>query len=285
MNFIRTGEYRPDALERLVEINSLEETQKRLKRVNYLLGFVKERNPEVFPEYVRNLLAKYQEISRDNQTVSNPFDLEALVSSNPNLREHFELAKAVLNYYLRILQLPEDATLEKSNVVNKNFLQSFLHPAYYNLLVLTETLGREDAIALYKKFVTHYIMDRRDPERSTYDNLETVFREAITTRDEPSDWVMVQGMIGDGKYAYRNDNCLWVDAIEDLPDPELKYYVCCYGDYESSKVYHDSIILTMEHTIARGDPYCSRVLHDTRVDWELKHPPKDFWDSITPENE
>ena len=141
------------------------------------------------------------------------------------------------------------------------------------------------AIAFYKKFVTHYIMDRRDPKRSTYDNLETVFKEAIKTREEASDWVLVRGMSGDGKYAYRNDNCLWVDAMEDLPDPELKYYVCCYGDYESSKVYHDSIILTMEHTIARGDPYCSRVLHDTRVDWDLKHPPKDFWDSMKPENE
>jgi hypothetical protein len=38
--------------------------------------------------------------------------------------------------------------------------------------------------------------------------------------------------------------------------------------------------LTMEHTIAQGDQYCSRVLHDTRVDWNLKHPPKEFWDNI-----
>ncbi|GAH04656.1 unnamed protein product, partial [marine sediment metagenome] len=62
-------------------------------------------------------------------------------------------------------------------------------------------------------------------------------------------------------------------------------YVCCYGDYEKFKNYHDSIILTMEHTIAQGDPYCSRVLHDTRVDWDLHHPPKSFWDSMKPENE
>ena len=41
----------------------------------------------------------------------------------------------------------------------------------------------------------------------------------ITTKptDELSEWVIVRGMIADGKYAYRNDNCLWVDALEDLP--------------------------------------------------------------------
>jgi hypothetical protein len=74
-------------------------------------------------------------------------------------------------------------------------------------------------------------------------------------------------MIGEGKYAFRNDNCVFLNAIgEDLPDSELKYYVCCYRDYEKFRNYHDSIILTMEHTIAQGDPYCSRVLHDTRID-------------------
>ncbi|MHA2066876.1 MAG: L-2-amino-thiazoline-4-carboxylic acid hydrolase, partial [Candidatus Thorarchaeota archaeon] len=277
--------HRQDAFERSVEINSLEETQKRLKHMNYLLGFVRERNPEVLPEYADNLLIKYQELSKGNQVKANPFDLDELLSDNPNLKEHLELARAGLTYYLQVLQLPENADIGKSKVVNKNYLQSFLHPAYYNLLVLTETLDREDAIALYKKFVTHYIRDRRDPERITYDNLETAFTKAIEPKEIPSEWVVVRGMIGDGKYAYRNDNCLWIDAIEDLPDSELKYYVCCYGDYESSKIYHDSVILTMEHTIAQGDPYCSRVLHDTRVDWDLKHPPKDFWDSMKPENE
>ncbi|MHA2142185.1 MAG: L-2-amino-thiazoline-4-carboxylic acid hydrolase [Candidatus Thorarchaeota archaeon] len=285
MKFVKTGEYKPDALEKSVEINPLEETRKRLKHMNYLIGFVKERNPEVFPKYVDNLLAKYQELSMNDQVKSGPFDIDELVSDNPNLTEHLELTKAMLSYYLQVLQLPEDANIEKTKFVNKNYLQSFLHPAYFNLLVLTETLDRNDAIALYKKFVTHYIMDRRDPERSTYDNLETAFAEAITPKEEPSEWVVVRGMIGDGKYAYRNDNCLWIDALEDLPDSELKYYVCCYGDYESSKIYHDSVILTMEHTIAQGNPYCSRVLHDTRVDWDLKHPPKDFWDSMKPENE
>ncbi len=285
MKIVRTGEHKPDALEKSVEINPLEETKKRLKHMNYLIGFVRNRNPEIFPKYVDNLLGKYQELSKDNQVKSKPFDVDELLADNLNLKEYPELTEAVLNYYLQVLQLPKDANTEKSDVVNKNYLRSFLHPAYYNLLVLTETLDRKDAITLYKKFVTQYIMDRRDPERDTYGNLEAAFSDATKPREEPSDWVVVRGMIADGKYAYRNDNCLWIDAIEDLADSELKYYVCCYGDYESSKIYHDSIILTMEHTIAQGDPYCSRVLHDTRVDWDLRHPPKDFWDSMKPENE
>ncbi len=70
--------------------------------------------------------------------------------------------------------------------------------------------------------------------------------------------------------------------MKQLPDQELKYYVCCYGDYEYARSYGENIVLTMEHTIAEGAPYCSRVLHDTRVDWKLEHPPKEFWDNFNP---
>jgi hypothetical protein len=115
-------------------------------------------------------------------------------------------------------------------------------------------------------------------------NLETLFaeRQAAVDENNPSEWVIVHGMIADGKYAFRNDNCFWVGSLDDLSDSEIKYYICCYGDYESARNNHESIVLTMEHTIAKGNPYCSRVMHDTRVDYDLRHPPKEFWDNMWP---
>ena len=184
-----------------------------------------------------------------------------------------------------MLQLPSEDPLGNSEVVNRQFFRSFSHISYNNLLVLTETIGREEAIVLYKKFVTQYYHDIRDPNRETYDNLETVYERHIQPQDPPSEWVIIRGMIADGKYAYRNENCLFIESQDDLPDMELKYYISCYGDFERAKDWHDSIILTMEHTIGKGDQYCSRLYHDTRVDWDLRHPPKSFWDSMKPDNE
>ena len=62
MKFVKTGKYRQDTMERLVEIKSLEEIQNRFKRMNYFLGFVRERIPDNFPQYVNNLTTKYQEL-------------------------------------------------------------------------------------------------------------------------------------------------------------------------------------------------------------------------------
>lgn len=286
MKFVKTGKYRQDTMERLVEINSLEQLQNRFKKVDYFLGFVQKQIPEDFPQYVDNLIVKYRDLLNEERMETNPPDLDDIVSENPNMKERPELARLVMNYILQILQLPSDKKLGTVEVVNRQYFRSWSHHNYANLTVFTETIGREEAIALYKRFITHYSMENRDPDRETYDNLEPLYAKRTEPKDTPSDWEIVHAMIGDGKYAFRNDTCVFLTAIgDDFPDTELKYYVCCYGDYENFKVYHDSIILTMEHTIAQGDPYCSRVLHDTRVDWDLRHPPKSFWDSMEPENE
>jgi len=286
MKVVKTGKYRQDTLERLVEIDPLKELQNRLEKMNYFLGFVKEHNPDVFSEYANNLVAKYQDLLEGERKKANPPDLDELVSENPHLKENLELARLVVNYIIQILQLPSETKLEKSKVVNRNYFRSWSHYNYTNLVVLTEIIGREDAIDLYKIFITQHTIEKRDPKRKIVDSVKTIFERAIKPKEEPSDWEIIHTMIGNGKYVFRNDTCVFVNAIGDsLPDTELKYYICCYGDYEKFKNYHDSIVLTMEHTIAQGDPYCSRVLHDTRVDWDLRHPPKSFWDSMKPESD
>jgi hypothetical protein len=157
-------------------------------------------------------------------------------------------------------------------------LKALLYPNYYNLKVLIETLGREEAIKIWKQYITCYIIDN-GPEDSPPVSAEELL-EGRSSRNMDSEWVVVHGIIADGKYAYKNENCPWVNAMKELSDSEIKYYVCCYGDYQHATTRNKNLVLTMEHTIAEGDPYCSRVLHDTLVDWMLEHPPKEFWDEF-----
>ena len=284
MRVVRTGQSNPNALDVLEEIDPLERATRSLGRLNYLLGFIEDREPEVFTDYVSSLTGKFQDLVEEEQLTNGTINYAEVLCDLPHLEANVNLAKSFLNLFLRTLRISEEALWEKGRVkvAIRDLLRLFLLPAYYDLQVLVETLGRQRAISLYKRFITHYLLDTRDPERARYDSLEILFEEITNPGKVPSDWVVVSALIADGKFAYRNDNCLWVEALEDLEDSELKYYVCCYGDYEKARNHHESIVLTMEHTIAQGDPYCSRVLHDTRVDWDLRHPPKEFWDNLSP---
>ncbi|UCE11683.1 MAG: L-2-amino-thiazoline-4-carboxylic acid hydrolase [Candidatus Thorarchaeota archaeon] len=283
MNFVRTGELRPNALEVPIEISPLEEIDRlTLKRLNHLLGFIKERKPEILREFVEELTGELLNQAKEDYAIRDVLDLDDVLSGLPLLQEHVDLTVALLNYCFDVLQLPQGTEWlgKKVSVSTRADLRSFLLPRYNNLMALVDIVGREDAIAFYKRFFTQYLADTRDPDRKIYDSLEDLYEERSRETEEPSAWVVVRGMLSDGKYAFRNDNCLWVDALEDIEDSELKYYICCYGDYEGAKAHNESIVMTMEHTIAEGNPYCSRVLHDTRVDWNLRHPPKEFWDKM-----
>lgn len=278
------GKLNPDALNKTIEIKPLERAEKEiLKRLNYLLGYIEDKNPKIFENFVRNLTNQYQAIIQNDFISERKFELTALFSERKYLEMYPELTKLALNFYLQTLQFTEKSNWVKDKVKIKqgDSLRAFLLPRYYNLLSLIKAQGREEAINLYKQYITQYLIDRIPETENTFVDLTTMFEKRTQPTDEPSEWVIVCGLLNEGKYFYRNDNCLWVDALTDFPDSEIKYYICCYGDYEGARShYHSSIILTMEHTIAQGDKYCSRVLHDTRFDYDLRHPDKDFWDNL-----
>jgi len=286
MKFYRVGEFKENVLDGTVGINPKEQApQFVLSRLNYLLGFLRERSPDNIDAFTKNLEKRYQKLVKTDYIKENSVDLSDLIADFKNLVDYTSLIYAVMNYYFQVLDFSDESAWDENIVVvNRNYHQSFLHPRYYNLLTLIETVGREEAISLWKRFFTQFVIYDRVPREKPFVDLETFLADRTAAVDEnnPSDWVVVRGMIADGKYAFRNDNCFWVESLDDLPDSEIKYYVCCYGDYEGARDHHESIVLTMEHTIAQGDPYCSRVMHDTRVDYDLRHPPKEFWDNMWP---
>ncbi len=287
MKFYRSGSLKEDALDKMVDINPSEKLPDFvLKRLDYLIEFIGTKNADSLDAFVSSLESRYKKTVNADYTQSKSIDVNSTLSNYNNLQKYTSLATSAINYYIQILGIADGNAWDESvDVFNRDFHRAFLLPRYHNLVTMIETMGREDAIKIWKQFFTYYIIDNRKPSDTPFVDLETLLEERNQAADDDSDWVMVRGMIAEGKYAYRNDNCLWVDALDDLTDSEIKYYICCYGDYEGARrYYHDSIILTMEHTIAQGDPYCSRVLHDTRVDYDLRHPTKEFWDNMYPED-
>ncbi|MBK5113910.1 MAG: L-2-amino-thiazoline-4-carboxylic acid hydrolase [Candidatus Heimdallarchaeota archaeon] len=285
MKKYRLGELNPNYMEELVEVQPFDFARREpLKRLNFIMEFIEKKNLDFLEKFVSNLSKNYKKLVKEDAISKKKIDMKEVFVDFQLLEKHTELAKLSLNYYLQLHQIPDTVNWKKDKIKipNKNQLLSFLHPRYYNLFSLIETIGREEAIKLYKQYVTHYYNEAKKNRENSYPDVKTLFEKRIEPKEKPSDWVIVTGLINEGKYAYKNENCMWVDVLEHLPDQEIKYYICCYGDYGSVKFHNENFILTMEHTIALGDPYCSRVIHDIRVDYDLRHPSKEFWDKFNP---
>jgi len=290
MKFTQTGTFKKNTLEKLVTIKPLEKIEEvLLSKLDYLIGFVAKEKSEIITDYVKNLTEKYRGLVEKDFSKNSFGEFEKIFSKFLNLIQHPDLNKESLNYYFHLLQIKEKSEWETNEVEisMKALIQAWIYPSYYLLQALAETIGREEAVKLYKRYITHYYIDHPSPERDKFVSLEKRLKDRLSGDTTASEWVIVHTMLEDGKYAFKNKNCpTCVDATIDLPDVEFKYLVCCYGDYEKFRANKsDHIILTMEHTIMEGNPYCSRVVHDTRVDYDLRHPPKEFWDNFKPGKE
>lgn len=290
MKFTQTGTFKENTLEECVPFKPMERIQEiLLEKLDYLIRFLSEEKPEIITNFVNNLSDKYQGVVEEDFLGDSSGEIEEIIAEFKHLKQHPELNHAAFNYYLHLLRLKDQDIWEKAEVEisMRALVQAWIYPSYYSLQTLAETIERDEAVKLYKRFITNYYIDHPSPDRDEFISLEKRLEDRLSGDTTSSEWVMVHTMLKEGKYAFKNKNCpTCVDATTDLPDVEFKYLVCCYGDYEKFRAHaNDHIILTMEHTLMQGDPYCSRVLHDTRVDYDLRHPPKEFWDHFEPGKE
>ncbi len=290
MKFTQTGTFKEDFLEEPVTIKPMEKIEDiLLNKLDYNIGFVAKEQSKIITDYVKNLTEKYQGLVDKDFSRNSSEKVEKIFSKFNNLIQYPDLNNASLNYYLHLLQIEEGSEWETNEVEisMKALIQAWTYPSYYLLESLAETSGREEAVKLFKRYITQYHIDHPYPDKDKFVSLEKMLENRLSGDTTSSEWVLVHTMLEKGKYAFKNKTCpTCVDSMLDLPDVEFKYLACCYGDYEKFRaVYSDYLILTMEHTLMQGDPYCSRVLHDTRIDYDLRHPPKEFWDNFEPGKE
>ncbi len=290
MKFTQTGTFKENYLKEVVDFKPMENIEIMfLDKLDYFIGFIGKEKPEIITDYINNLIRKYRGLVEEDFVIKVSGEIEKIISKYKNLKQYPDLNKAALNYFIHLLQLKDTNAWEMAQVQisRKALIQAWVYHTYYFLETLTETIDRKEAMKLFKRYITQYYMEHPPPGRDKFVSLEKRLGDRLSGDTTSSEWVLVHTMLEDGKYAFKNKNCpTLVDTMKDIPDVELKYLVCCYGDYAKFRATtNDHIILTMEHTLMEGNPFCSRVMHDTRIDYDLRHPPKEFWDNFEPGKE
>jgi hypothetical protein len=287
MKFDEIRVYNSKALYVLQEVQPLEfALLSPLNRLNFLIGFLDENKSEIVESYISELEETYSRKTRESEIELTNIEIKKLISDLPNLKKYPGLARGSLKFFLNLLKFNAnvDWIREEVEVPQRNYLRSFLVPQYINVERLATVIERSEAVKLYKRYITEFLIERYKEKDDNVDSLELLWKRYFENyeENETDHWVAIQSKPSNGKLIFRKDVCLWNDALDDLFDLEFKYLVCCYGDFQGAKSENKHFILTMEHTIAKGDPYCSCVFHDTRIDWNLKHPPKEYWDNLWP---
>ena len=283
MKFTHVGECRPEIMdEKIEEYQPLEHAERLLRSFDHFLSAVRTQQPTILEEYVANLVVRYQPLLNNEYLSLRDDEIAPIIDELVHLREYHQLARVYVNYNFQLLQLAKKTKWKRAKIQTnlRTLMRSRYLPIYTNLKVLTETLPREQAIQLFKDCINDHMRKRIEEMDDRYQTLEEL-REMFLKMGE---WGVVGNVseVKDGKLIMRRDTCLHNALLADIPDKELKFLTCCYGDYEGVRSFNKHFKLTMHHTRVRGDAYCDCVYYDTRITKDFTHPSKEFFDSIWP---
>ena len=279
MRFGKFGKLNPDLTTEIKPIDLVDTTV--FKRLDYLLEYLLNEDPEIHQSFVEKMKQKLQTLVKDEHFENKAVNLGELTRKYSHLKEQQELVRLHFNFSMQLLQISGEQLEEDTAIIpNRNYWRIFV-PRYYQALVLSEIIGKEKTINLLKEFIDQYIFSVRFSIEK-FNDLEALRSSHIKETHEGPGWVSVFSEVEDGEYIIRNENCLLVEALDDLEDKELVYVICCHGDFRYAEMQNEHFVLTRHYTIAEGDPYCDKVFHDTRIDKKITHPSKEFLDNIWP---
>ncbi|NPE09343.1 MAG: hypothetical protein GNW80_13740 [Asgard group archaeon] len=252
------------------------------KRLDFFLGFVKKNNEKIFKDYVNQLIVDFQTLSEystvGDYLIRNLANYKN-ISSNMKLSQlHGDLLRQILGISME--QTNSDNEIE---VPSRIYWRAIVLTKIYQLESLVKTIGRAKAIDLFKQYLDQYYVHVKSTFKY-YETLDELYKEHLedSKTSTNNEFAVTSSSVENGMYIIRNDNCPAVEALDDFEDKELIYVVICYPDFKWAEMTNEHFVMTRKYTVAEGDPYCDKVLHDSRIVKELKHPTKEFIDSMGP---
>lgn len=189
------------------------------------------------------------------------------------------LKAAVLKNYdmMGLKEIPASGTL---TINSKAYLRTFLVKAYYFAKSLELLMPKAEAVQYYQKLVDE--RTRKDGADAKVENVaEYLFKNTKMKGAFDGAFNYSECEPGPGRLAKAIKKCKWCEVLKEVNDPDYAYAIACHYDFEATKAENPAFALTRSGTLMHGKPYCDFLWHDTRIDQDLSHPPKEFWDALS----
>lgn len=252
-----------------------------------LLKKIEDEKPEIYKEFIESVTKKIQKKTENRSFRKKPKILDEKILQYDSLSKHIDFVRLHLNYMIEILGITEEQFWrnEKIPFSSENFMTSLYVLFYYQLVSLTELLGRGEGIEFFKESVDTYneIINARY-QKDIHENLETMREESTEwMKTNPYGRIRLFSEVKDGRLVCLCRNCEKFTGLQNtelVSDKELFYYVLCYMHIPLAKVWNPDFVLTLEKSLALGDLYCAYVYFDTQVAKEIEQPSGEYLDEI-----
>lgn len=247
--------------------------------VDRFLKYLQNNRKDILEKFIINLEKKYLSKAymkynlTDLEIFAEIFEKLEIIKDYPNLLD------SIINLALSTLNFTSNFTWESSelNITIIAANRARAYPVIYFSELLTEMMDREEAIKFLQNYFVYNVNEYRNVTK--HESLLSVFESDYERGRRNEDTKAVFNLLNDGLYASRVNGCILAEALEEYPDSEMKYTVCCSADHAIVKKTNENFVLTRTTTLMNG-PYCDFCCHDTRFTDKIEHPSKEFYEKL-----
>ncbi|HUT79798.1 MAG TPA: hypothetical protein VMZ29_01240 [Candidatus Bathyarchaeia archaeon] len=259
-----------------------------LKHYNNTFGYINEHKPSKLEEYIRKLTEKLLAVTKQEFFHDINGKLSEILQQYKHLTDQSNIMRLLLSNFISTLGVTEEQYWEnkEQEFPDWNFFHSIRDIHLMDIKSLIDVFGKEEGIDLYKKIADEYVIKYNPNQKNWYIDLEEMrFHHMKFIENNSLGRVRLMSNVEDGRYV---EICLTCDKMKNYldasqEDRELLDVTGCYCHEGLVRLWNENFILTLNKTIAKGDPYCTYVYHDTRVVDTIKVPSQKFFDEVIEE--
>ncbi len=278
--------YRKRNPESRKEINLDELLTGNLRLVNGILKYIRKLKPEILDEYIPALRKRYEETIKREAPEFDEGDFSTMgieykfVNANPDLRS------VIIQWTLAELSPKERIQVGESEieVLLLDWLRASEVLRYHRVKVLTELIGREEGIQLWKDIVEKATDDaRREKTEEVWPPIQEIadgWRKHGETSDNDHDFIVAQ--FDEHKVLLKFNRCAVYEAVKHLDDPEVAYLATCWPshpDNTSLKRYGMKRRKLTPQTL-HTHPFCIEFFWNNDVHPDTELPDKEFMKNL-----
>ncbi|NHK32606.1 MAG: hypothetical protein FK730_14730 [Asgard group archaeon] len=252
-----------------------------------LLQKINDEKPDIYQSFIDIIAKKLMKKTMNKYFQKESKRLSDEISKYEGLSENYDFVKLHLNYMIEILGINEEQFWknEKTAFPSENFMKSLFVLFYLHHETLNELLGRKEGIKFYRESVDKYnyvinaiLQKERDKD---LESMREADKEWLPRN--PYGRIRLYSEVKDGRLIRICKNCEKFSALKNIEiasDKELLYNILCYMHIPLAKVWNPNFVLTIEKSIARGDPYCAYIYNDMREREDTQPPAGKYLDEI-----
>ncbi|NHJ49056.1 MAG: hypothetical protein FK733_14815 [Asgard group archaeon] len=250
-----------------------------LKDLQNLIGYIRKHKSTILKEFLTKFSEKLKSQTKNHFSIANESKFADLISQYENLVKNQDITKLSLNFFLEKLSITEKQLWENNQIQfpNKKF-HNTANGYYFNqITTFVELFGKKEAISLYRDVLKNFILTYDLNQKDAYESLDDMRERHIRfIKKGIFGRVRLFSEVVDGKLIMICKNCEKVEQLDESikKEPDLLFNLTCWCHIPLAELWNGNFELTIEDSIAKGDPFCTYVYYDKSVADKIEHSTK-----------